>query len=50
MKFDPETNTVTPVLGKSGLIKTLLLAQGLVPIADNLEGLLSGQEVEVWLF
>jgi molybdopterin molybdotransferase len=50
VKFDPETNTVTPVLGKSGLIKTLLLAQGLVPIADNLEGLLSGQEVEVWLF
>ncbi|WP_456324613.1 molybdopterin molybdotransferase MoeA [Desulfonauticus submarinus] len=39
----------TPILGKSGLIKTLFLADGLLPIADNCEGIVAGREVEVWL-
>lgn len=49
VRFEME-NRVTPILGKSGLIKTLLLADGLVPIPENVEGLLKGQEVEVWCF
>ncbi len=37
----------TPVLGKSGLLKTLLQADGLVEIQENSEGLAAGQEVLV---
>jgi len=40
----------TPILGKSGLIKPLFLADGLLPIADNLEGIKAGTLVEVWKF
>ncbi|MDQ7032111.1 MAG: molybdopterin molybdotransferase MoeA [Desulfonauticus sp.] len=39
-----------PILGKSGLIKTLLEADGLIPIPDNCEGLEQGTVVDVWLF
>ncbi|EHJ48451.1 molybdenum cofactor synthesis domain protein [Solidesulfovibrio carbinoliphilus subsp. oakridgensis] len=36
-----------PVLGKSGLLKTLLLADGLITIPADLEGLAGGAEVAV---
>lgn len=39
----------TPVLGKSGLIKTLVQAQGLLRIPAGLEGLEAGSTVEVVL-
>lgn len=39
----------TPVLGKSGLITTLVLADGLVVCPENREGLYEGQSVEVFL-
>ncbi|HOC61058.1 MAG: molybdopterin molybdotransferase MoeA [Syntrophaceae bacterium] len=39
-----------PVFGKSGLISTLVAAQGLVKINRNEEGLYKGQEVSVMLF
>lgn len=37
----------TPVTGKSGLLKTLVQADGLVEIPENSEGLLAGQEILV---
>jgi molybdopterin molybdotransferase len=37
-----------PVLGKSGLLKTIVQADGLLKIPDNLEGLEKGTEVKVW--
>lgn len=36
-----------PILGKSGLIRTMVDADGLVAIDMNTEGLDKGQEVEV---
>ncbi len=39
----------TPVLGKSGLITTLVLADGLVVCPEDREGLYAGQVVEVLL-
>ncbi|PTN38218.1 gephyrin-like molybdotransferase Glp [Desulfonatronum sp. SC1] len=39
--------TATPVLGKSGLLKTLLQAQGLMEIPENREGFTAGTEVMV---
>ncbi|WP_031385510.1 molybdopterin molybdotransferase MoeA [Desulfonatronum thiodismutans] len=39
--------TATPVLGKSGLLKTLLQAQGLMEIPENREGFTAGTEVLV---
>jgi molybdopterin molybdotransferase len=39
--------TATPVLGKSGLLKTLLQAQGLMEIPENREGFIAGTEVMV---
>ena len=39
-----------PVFGKSGLISTLVEADGLVRIGMNREGLYEGQAVEVMLF
>jgi len=39
-----------PVYGKSGLIGTLVEADGLVRIDRNTEGLYQGQEVKVWIF
>ncbi|MFP4128740.1 MAG: gephyrin-like molybdotransferase Glp [Desulfonatronovibrio sp.] len=39
-----------PVTGKSGLLKTLVQAHGLIRIAENCEGLTEGEEVMVRLF
>jgi molybdopterin molybdotransferase len=39
-----------PVLGKSGLISTMVKADGLIEIGLNDEGLLKGSPVEVFLF
>jgi molybdopterin molybdotransferase len=40
MLKDGETGlTAKPVLGKSGLIRTMVLADGLLDIGENLEGL-----------
>jgi molybdopterin molybdotransferase len=39
-----------PVLGKSGLLRTLVEAQGLVEVPRDREGLLAGQEVTVLTF
>ncbi len=39
-----------PVLGKSGLIRTLVKAEGIVVIPMNKSGLYEGEEVEVRLF
>ena len=40
---------VMPVLGESGLIFTLVEAEGLLKIPRNTEGIKSGEEVEVYL-
>ncbi len=40
----------TPILGKSGLLYTLLDADGLLKIDSNLEGLKKGNKVEVFVF
>jgi molybdopterin molybdotransferase len=42
--------TAEPLFGKSGLLSTLVEADGLVKVARNLEGLYQGQTVEVMLF
>ena len=39
--------TATPVLGKSGLLKTVFQADGLIWIPSNCEGLARGEEVRV---
>jgi molybdopterin molybdotransferase len=39
-----------PVLGKSGLINTMVKADGLIEIGLNVEGLVQGEAVEVELF
>jgi molybdopterin molybdotransferase len=39
-----------PIFGKSGLISTLVEADGLLRIDRNTEGLYQGQEVEVMRF
>jgi molybdopterin molybdotransferase len=39
-----------PVLGKSGLISTMVRADGIIKIDQNCEGLEKGEWVEVWLF
>ncbi|MDY0306331.1 MAG: molybdopterin molybdenumtransferase MoeA, partial [Desulfovibrionaceae bacterium] len=38
-----------PLPGKSGLLKTLLQAQGLVAVPADREGLYAGAAVDVWL-
>ncbi|MFN3396799.1 MAG: gephyrin-like molybdotransferase Glp [Thermodesulfovibrionales bacterium] len=40
----------TPVLGKSGLIRTLLFSDGKIVIPSHLRGIEAGEEVEVILF
>lgn len=40
----------TPILGKSGLIKTLVLADGEITIPSHLRGIEAGDEVDVTLF
>jgi len=50
VKLTPSDNDLplaTPVLGKSGLLKTLLQADGLVEIPENSEGLKNNQKVLV---
>jgi molybdopterin molybdotransferase len=39
----------TPVMGKSGLITTLVMADGLIICPENLEGLNAGESVDVYL-
>lgn len=38
-----------PVLGKSGLLRTMILADGLLCVPADSEGLEAGSEVQVWL-
>lgn len=38
-----------PVLGKSGLLRTLLQSDGLLVIPADVEGFREGQEVDVWI-
>lgn len=38
-----------PILGRSGLLKTLLKADGLMPIPAASEGMYEGTEVDVWM-
>jgi molybdopterin molybdotransferase len=46
---DGETLVASPLFGKSGLLRTLVQAQGLVRIPAESEGLLQGREVRVLL-
>jgi molybdopterin molybdotransferase len=48
---DPATGDwlAEPVLGKSGLIRTLVVGDGMVRIPAGSEGLAAGQPVDVWL-
>ena len=39
-----------PILGKSGLLNTMVKADGVIEIGKNVEGLDKGAEVEVMLF
>ena len=39
----------TPILGKSGLIRTMSEADGYIILDVNDEGINKGEEVEVWL-
>jgi len=39
-----------PRLGKSGLLRTMLDADGLVRLDASLEGMRAGQDVDVWIF
>lgn len=39
----------TPVLGKSGLLRTMLLADGFIRIPADTEGFFAGRPVDVWL-
>jgi molybdopterin molybdotransferase len=50
--LEPRGNEVwaTPVLGKSGLIRTLVMADGTVVIPAQVRGLQEGDTVEVLLF
>jgi molybdopterin molybdotransferase len=45
-----ETLVAEPIFGKSGLISTLVDADGLIRIDRNTEGLYQGQQVKVMLF
>ncbi len=48
--YKDHTLVAEPVLGKSGLIKTLVDSDGIVVIPKGVNGLYEGQEVEVKLF
>ena len=50
LKKDGEHSKAVPIFGKSGLISTLVEADGLVRIDMNTEGLYEGDEVDVTLF
>ena len=47
LQEDEHGLTATPVLGKSGLLKTVFKADGLMWIPSNCEGLAKGEEVRV---
>jgi molybdopterin molybdotransferase len=42
--------TAMPRLGKSGLLRTMLDADGLLRLDASLEGMAAGQDVDVWIF
>jgi molybdopterin molybdotransferase len=44
------TLTAVPRLGKSGLLRTMLDADGLLRLDASLEGMTAGQDVDVWIF
>ncbi|MCD6294954.1 MAG: molybdopterin molybdotransferase MoeA [Deltaproteobacteria bacterium] len=50
LEKDDENLTAIPIFGKSGLISTLVEADGLIRIDMNTEGLYEGDEVDVMLF
>ncbi|MBW2708936.1 MAG: molybdopterin molybdotransferase MoeA [Deltaproteobacteria bacterium] len=50
LEKDGEHLKVVPIFGKSGLISTLVEADGLIRIDMNTEGLYEGDEVDVMLF
>ena len=50
LEKDGERLTAIPLFGKSGLISTLVGADGLVRIDMNTEGLYEGQKIDVMLF
>lgn len=50
LRQDGETLWADPVLGKSGLISTMVTADGLIRIPLHIEGLEQGETVPVWLF
>ena len=45
-----ENNTATPVLGKSGLLNTLMYSDGIIHIPAGKEGIEKGEEIEVRLW
>ena len=45
-----ENLTAEPIFGKSGLISTLVEADGLIRVDRNTEGLYQGQKVKVMIF
>ncbi|KAF5086996.1 molybdopterin molybdotransferase MoeA [Methanospirillum sp. J.3.6.1-F.2.7.3] len=45
-----DNDQATPVLGKSGLLNTLLYSDGIIHIPSGKEGLVKGEEVEVRLW
>jgi len=49
LKRDGAGPLAEPLAGKSGLLRTLVLAQGLVCIPAESEGLDAGAAVDVWL-
>jgi molybdopterin molybdotransferase len=50
LRSEGEILWADPVLGKSGLISTMVKAQGLLRMSLNSEGLAKGEPVEVLLF
>jgi molybdopterin molybdotransferase len=47
LRREEDTLWADPVLGKSGLISTMVKADGLIEIDINIEGLEKGDQVEV---
>lgn len=44
-----EDGKAHPVLGKSGLLRTMILADGLVTVPADSEGIETGTEIDVWI-
>jgi molybdopterin molybdotransferase len=47
LKIEDDSLWAEPILGKSGLIRTMIEADGLVAVDMNTEGLEKGEEVRV---